>query len=297
MKTKIMGILNITPDSFSDGGKFRGNASGESFKPDMDIILKTAEQMIKDGASVLDIGGESTRPDGQSVSTEEEIERVVPVIEIIRKNFDVELSVDTYKAATAIEAVKAGASIVNDIGFMRLDEAMGETVAKLGVKYILMHNIFEKEMDKSVVNPKMIGKTVGSYVNPTQEESNVDESYVNQFFKELDEGVNRALSCGITAENLILDPGIGFNKTYEQNLWIMGKMRELCKLDYPILLGVSRKSVIGNTLNLPVSERLEGTMATSVMAAIAGVKYLRVHDVKENARAVAMAEKLMESGF
>jgi len=290
MKTKIMGVLNITPDSFSDGGLFSQANSDKVFKPDIDKVLYRAKTMIEDGAEVLDIGGESTRPDGASVSSQEEIERVVPVIEAIKKNFDIELSVDTYKAKTAELSVNAGADIVNDIGFMELDPDMGSTVAKLGVKYILMHNVAPEDItskDKNIINPVLVSSSV---------RTSDKESYVNQYIMEIKDGIKRAENVGILAKNLILDPGIGFNKSYEQNLMIMGELRRLCKLGYPVLLGVSRKTVIGNTLDLPVNERLEGTIATSVLAAMEGVEYLRVHDVKENYRAVKMALKLKEYG-
>lgn len=293
MNTQIMGILNVTPDSFSDGGRFGINGI------EIDKVLKTAEEMITDGAAILDIGGESTRPDGASVSAEEEIERVVPVIEAIKKNFNTVISVDTYKAVTAKEAVKAGASIINDIGFMKFDSDMGKTAASLGVEYILMHNVAPKIIDEPSKDNKSSALTAveSGIVNPKLKTGDYGESYVNRYFEELNMGIEEALKAGILKDNLIIDPGIGFNKTYEQNLAIMAKMDKLCKLGYPVLLGVSRKSVIGNTLGLPVDERLEGTIATSVMAALSGVKYLRVHDVKENTRAVRMAEKLLEYGY
>lgn len=253
MKTKIMGILNVTPDSFSDGGKYYDN------KNHLDITLKHVEEMIKDGASVIDVGGESTRPGFSVVPKEEEIERVIPVIEAIKKNFNTEISVDTYKAEVAMEACKAGASIINDIGMGMLDENMFKTVAQTGLKYVLMHN---KENYSSLID-------------------------------DMKEAIEKARTAGILDSNLILDPGIGFNKTYEDNIREFKNMTHLKALGYPILIGVSNKSMIGNALELPIGDRLEGTIATSVMATMWGADYIRVHDVRANARAIKMTEKVL----
>lgn len=251
MVTSVMGILNITPDSFSDGGKHNVDR--------MDEILRTVESMIADGADIIDVGGESTRPDAVLVNADEESERVIPVIENIRDRFDITVSVDTYKASVARQSVGAGASIINDIGMGQKDTDMFETAAELGCKYVLVHN------NKNYVNL-------------------IDDMHLS---------IAKALKAGIKKDNLILDPGIGFNKTYEQNIAEFKNIPKLCKLGYPILIGVSNKSMIGNTLELPVGQRLEGTIATSVMAVMMGAGYIRVHDVRANVRAIKMAEAIL----
>ncbi|MCR5502444.1 MAG: dihydropteroate synthase [Lachnospiraceae bacterium] len=281
MITTVMGILNVTPDSFSDGGNC----------PDVSTALFRTEEMIREGAGIIDVGGESTRPGAVRVPMEEEIERVTPVIEAIKARFDIPVSVDTYKAGTAEAAIRAGASIVNDISGLRADPDLGRVVSKTGVIYVLTHNVPGADT--------------------------VDENYVNRFCAEMKELTANALSFGIDPEKIILDPGIGFNKTQEENLALLRSIGELCKLSfragYPDkekkdgadkeknagvftpgwLLGVSRKSVIGYVLDLPVEERLEGTLALTVHAVLSGVRYIRVHDVKENVRAVRMAEALI----
>lgn len=255
MKTKVMGILNVTPDSFSDGGKYCDNAKH------LDVTLKHVEEMINDGAAIIDVGGESTRPGYISVPKEEELQRVIPVIEAIKSNFDIEISIDTYKAEVAKEACNKGASIINDIGMGKMDENMFKTVAVTGAKYILMHN--KKDYTSMIDDMK--------------------------------QSVEEAQAAGILREKLILDPGIGFNKTYEENIREFKNMPLLRELGYPILIGVSNKSMIGNALDLPISERLEGTIATSVMSVMWGADYIRVHDVKANVRAIKMAEAVLYS--
>lgn len=249
---EICGIINITPDSFSESERLY---DGKNIK--MDRVLSITEKMISDGASVIDIGGESTRPGATEVTDVEEIYRIAPVIEKVKEHFNITVSADTYKVSTAKAAIKAGADIINDIGMMRGD--MAKVIAESGKKYVLVHN---------------------------------KENYVN-LIDDMQNAVSMALRAGIARDNLILDPGIGFNKSYEQNVAEIRNVEELCKLAYPVLLGVSNKSVIGNTLNLPVDERLEGTLAVSVYAALKGVKYIRVHDVAANVRAVRMIERIM----
>lgn len=255
-KTYIMGILNVTPDSFSDGGSFYH----------VEHALKHAEDMVKKGAHILDIGGESTRPGYTRISEEEEIERIVPIISAIKKNIDVPISVDTYKSRVAEAAILAGADLINDIWGLKWEAAMAEVIAKYQVPCCLMHN-------------------------------RKDQNY-QDFFKDvridLQETIEIAEKAGIAKEKIILDPGVGFAKTYEQNLEVLRRMGELKELGFPLLLGTSRKSVIGLTLDLPVEERLEGTLVTTVMAVEQGCSFVRVHDVLENARAIEMAEAILK---
>lgn len=255
----IMGILNVTPDSFSDGGKWN----------EIDKALKRVEQMIGDGASIIDIGGESTRPGYVPVKPEEEVERIAPFIEKINETFSVAISVDTYKAYVAECAIKAGAHMINDIWGFKGDDEMAKVVAKYNVPCCIMHN----------------------RDNKLRPYSNLLEDVIN----DLKGSINLGLSAGVSKENIILDPGIGFGKTLEDNLSIMNNLEKLGKLGYPMLLGTSRKSMIGLTLDLPVEDRLEGTIATTVLGVMKGCSIVRVHDVKENYRALKMTRAIMEA--
>ncbi len=250
-----MGILNVTPDSFSDGGSFYR----------VEDALKHAEDMVKKGAHILDIGGESTRPGYTQISEEEEIERIVPIISAIKTNIDIPISVDTYKSKVAEAAILAGADLINDIWGLKYDPAMAEVIAKYQIPCCLMHNRKNKEY----------------------------QDFFAEVLTDLQESVEIARNAGIAKENIILDPGVGFAKTYEQNLEVIRRVGEFKKLGYPILLGTSRKSVIGLTLDLPVEERLEGTLVTTVMAVEQGCGFVRVHDVLENARAMKMTEAII----
>ena len=253
-KTYIMGILNVTPDSFSDGGKYQS----------MDSALFKAEEMIRDGATILDIGGESTRPGYIPVSEAEEMERVLPVVEAIKKRFEIAVSVDTYKSSVAESAILAGADLINDIWGLKADSKMAEVIAKHQVACCLMHNRENTE-----------------YVN-----------FLEDVQKDLRESLLLAKKAGISTENIILDPGVGFAKNYEQNLEVIRNLGKIKELGYPVLLGTSRKSVIGLTLDLPSEERVEGTLVTTVAAVAQGAAFVRVHDIKENARAIQMAEAI-----
>lgn len=257
--TYIMGILNVTPDSFSDGGKFNN----------IDAALKHAEEMINDGADIIDVGGESTRPGYTLLSDDEEIERVVPVIERLAKEIDVPISVDTYKSKVAQEAVKAGAHLVNDIWGLKYDEKMAEVIAANEVACCLMHN---RNLQENPYN-----------------------NLLNDVLNDLQECVNIAHKAGIGDDKIILDPGIGFGKDLQMNLKVMNNLELLNILGYPVLLGTSRKSMIGLTLELPAGERVEGTITTTVMGVMKGCSFVRVHDVKENKRAVMMAEAILGS--
>ena len=256
-KSYVMGILNVTPDSFSDGGKFN----------QIDAALKHAEEMIRDGADVIDIGGESTRPWGYTkISDEEETGRVVPVIEAVKKEFGIPISVDTYKSGVAEAAAQAGADLINDIWGLKYDPHMSEVIAKSGLACCLMHNRDNTEY----------------------------RNFMEDMKQDLRETIALAKAAGIADDKIILDPGVGFAKSYENNLEVIRRLKEFNELKYPVLLGTSRKSVIGLTLDLPAAERVEGTIVTTVMAVEAGCMFVRVHDVKENHRAIQMAEAILD---
>lgn len=254
-KTYIMGILNVTPDSFSDGGKFRA----------VDEALFHVEEMLAQGCDIVDIGGESTRPGYTFVPVQEEIERVVPVIEAVKARFDVPVSLDTYKYEVAEAGILAGADLINDIWGLQYDEGqMAQVIAKHGVACCLMHN--RKEA--------------------------VYQQFLPEVLADLQESAEIALQAGIDKDKIILDPGVGFGKTYEHNLEVLRYLPDFNVLGYPMLLGTSRKSVIGLTLDLPASEREEGTLVTTVDAVRAGWNFVRVHNVKANARAIKMAQAI-----
>jgi len=256
--TYVMGILNVTPDSFSDGGKWN----------DRDAALKHVEQMLVEGMDVLDIGGESTRPGYTMLSEEEEIARVVPILEAVKERFDVPVSLDTYKSKVAWAGIKAGADMINDIWGLKYDPNMARVIATSGLPCCLMHN--RKEADY--------------------------REYMRDVGTDLAETLWLAKKAGIREDGIILDPGVGFGKTYENNLEIINRLEELSVLGYPLLLGCSRKSVIGLTLELPAEERLEGTLATTVLAVMKGCMFVRVHDIKENVRAIRMTEAILNAG-
>ena len=255
-KTYIMGILNLTPDSFSDGGRFNNR----------DAAMKQVEKMMDEGADIIDIGGESTRPGYQKITEEEEIHRTAPIIELVKDRFDIPVSIDTYKANVARAALQAGADMVNDIWGLKYDSAMAGVIAESNVACTLMHN----------------RENTGYY------------NFMEDVKSDLRETLDIANGAGIAEDKIILDPGVGFAKTYEHNLEIICKLKELDELGFPILLGTSRKSVIGLALDLPVEERLEGTLVTTVLGVEAGCAFVRVHDVLPNKRAVRMAEAIRE---
>lgn len=254
-RTYIMGILNVTPDSFSDGGKFN----------QMDAALYHAEEMIRDGADIIDVGGESTRPGHVVISDEEEISRIAPIIEAIKSRMDIPISIDTYKGKVTEAALKAGADLVNDIWGFKFDHKVAELTAQYGAACCLMHNRSE----------------------PTYQD------YLNDVVADLKECVRIAKDVGISDDKIILDPGVGFGKTYQMNLEIINHVDVLHSLGFPILLGTSRKSVIGQTLNLPTDQRVEGTLATTVVGVLKGCAFVRVHDIKENKRVIQMTEAIM----
>ncbi|HBJ2615211.1 TPA: dihydropteroate synthase [Clostridium botulinum] len=258
---KVMGIINCTPDSFYEGSR----------KKSIEEALKTAEKMLKEGAEILDIGGESTRPGSDPVDEEEEIKRVVPVIREIKNRFkDAIISIDTYRANTAKAAIGAGADIVNDISAMKYDENMVKVVKEYNVPVILMH---------------VKGKPKDMQIDP------VYGDLMKEIHFYFSERIDYCTIHGITKNKIILDPGIGFGKTVEHNLKIMNRIEELKSFNLPVLLAASRKATIGKVLgDLPTEERLEGTIALSCLAVDSGLQMVRVHDVKENVRAIRMLE-------
>lgn len=256
--TYVMGILNVTPDSFSDGGKF----------DQLDAALHHVEEMIREGADIIDVGGESTRPGYEQISEGEEIARVVPVIEQIKARFDIPVSLDTYKEPVATAGIQAGVDLINDIWGLKGDEKMAAVIAKSGLPCCLMHN--RKEA--------------------------VYQNYIQDVLADLEETLEIAEKAGIARDKILLDPGIGFAKTYEQNLLLLQQLETMHSFGCPILLGTSRKSVIGLTLNVPAQERMVGTVATTVLGVIKGCSFVRVHDIKENVQAIKMTEAILYEG-
>ncbi|KNY27419.1 dihydropteroate synthase [Pseudobacteroides cellulosolvens] len=254
-KTYIMGILNITPDSFSDGGKYY----------DVDDAINRAREMIVNGADIIDVGGESTRPGFQPVEPIEEIRRVVPIIERLSREFDIPISIDTSKAMVAKEALRAGAHIVNDIWGLQVDENMASVVSEYGAGIVMMHNRQNKE-----------------YTN-----------LMADIIDFLQRSIKIAQKAGIKRDSMAIDPGIGFGKTFEHNLQVIKDLEQLGALQLPILLGTSRKGFIGNILDLPVDDRVEGTGATVAIGIAYGADIVRVHDVKEMARTARMADAII----
>ena len=254
-RTLIMGILNMTPDSFSDGGRYNA----------VDTALERARQLIQDGADIIDVGGESTRPGYEQISSEEEIERVVPIIEFLAQEVNVPISIDTYKADVARAALKAGAHIINDIWGAKADPDMAKVAADTGAPIILMHN----------------------------REAKPYQDFMRDALNDLYESIQLVKGAGVKDGQIILDPGIGFAKTLEENLLMMRNLRIITSLGYPVLLGTSRKSMIGHTLQLPVEERVEGTIASVCLGIQQGCSIMRVHDVKENARAARMMDAML----
>jgi len=254
-RTLVMGIVNVTPDSFSDGGKFIGPRQA----------VEQALRLVQDGADIIDIGGESTRPTAAVVEAAEEWERIRPVLESLVKEVPVPVSVDTYKAEVAQKALDMGAHMINDIWGLKADPAIAGVVAAFGVPVVIMHN------QKGTEYRDLVGDVIWS----------------------LRESVDIAEQAGVAGDQIIIDPGIGFGKTTEQNLELMRRLRDFASLGKAVLLGTSRKSMIGNTLGLPVGERLEGTAASVALGIAYGVDIVRVHDVKEMVRVARMTDAMV----
>lgn len=257
-KTYIMGILNTTPDSFSDGGKYNS----------IDQAVEHAKEMVENGADIIDIGGESTRPGYTVISEEEEIERVVPIIEAISKYVSVPISIDTYKAKVAQRAIEAGAHIINDIWGAKADDKMAAVAAEYNVPIILMHNRHDRNYS----------------------------FFIRDVLNDLYESINIVKQAGVRDDQIILDPGIGFAKDLKENILMMQNLDTLTALGYPVLLGTSKKSMIGQALDLPVNERMEGTGATVCYGIQKGCQFIRIHDVKEMSRMAKMMDVLMGKG-
>ena len=254
-RTLIMGILNVTPDSFSDGGRFKEPVSA----------LRQAYQMAEEGADIIDVGGESTRPGSKIVPAEEELKRVLPVVRSLLKEIKIPISLDTYKAEVAKCALEEGVHMINDVWGFKADPNIAKVTASYDVPVCLMHNRSEA----------------------------VYKDLISEVITDLRESVNIALGAGMLPENIVLDPGIGFGKTLEHNLLMMHHLVRLKELNFPLLLGTSRKSMIGKTLDLPVEERIEGTAATVALGIAAGVNIIRVHDIKEMRRVAIMTDAMV----
>lgn len=253
--TYVMGILNVTPDSFSDGGKYNT----------LDQALFHAQEMVDQRVDIIDVGGESTRPGYTMISDEEEIQRTVPVVEALKERFEVPISIDTYKSKVAKANIKAGVDLINDIWGLKYDEKMAKVIADAKLPCCLMHNRKEADYKK----------------------------FLKEMKADLKESIRLAKEAGIKNKRIILDPGVGFGKTYENNLEAIRCLDVLEEMGYPVLLGTSRKSVIGLSLDLPSEERVEGTLVTTVFGVMQGAAFVRVHDVKENKRAITMAEAIL----
>lgn len=254
----IMGILNVTPDSFSDGGKWT----------DIEKTKKHTADMIEEGAAIIDVGGESTRPGHVQISIQEEIDRVVPAIEMIKKNFDIPVSIDSYKGQVVEAALKAGADMVNDIWGLKYDRKVADLIARYQVPCCLMHNRGKADYGQ----------------------------FMDDMCRDMRDSLAIAKEAGIADSQIILDPGVGFGKTYENNLTAINQLEKLSALGYPVLLATSRKSVIGTALDLPTDQRVEGTIVTTVLGVQKKAAFIRVHDIKENLRAIRMTQAIMREG-
>lgn len=251
----IMGILNVTPDSFSDGGSFNN----------IDKALFHTEEMISQGADIIDVGGESTRPGHIQISSEEESERVYPILSAIKKNFDIPVSLDSYKS-DVITANLCHIDMINDIWGLKYDNKMAQTAAKADIPYCLMHN--RKSIDY--------------------------ENFFTDFISDIKDSLDIAEKAGMDKNKIILDGGVGFGKTYEQNLQVINRTDELCRLGYPVMVATSRKSVIGLTLDNEVGQRATGTAVTTAIGVIKGASFVRVHDITENCDAIKMTKSILE---
>ena len=254
----VMGILNVTPDSYSDGGKWNN----------LEAARQHTAQMIQEGASIIDVGGESTRPGHVQISVQEEIDRVLPVIELIKQNFDIPVSIDSYKSEVVEAALKAGADLVNDIWGLKYDGKVADLIARYQVPCCLMHNREKAEY----------------------------HNFLDDMCQDMRDSLAIAKGAGIRDDQIILDPGVGFGKTDEHNLAAIRHLDRLVELGYPVLLATSRKGVIGRALDLPTDQRVEGTVVTTVFGVEQGASFVRVHDVKENLRAIRMTQAILRGG-
>jgi len=258
----IMGVLNVTPDSFSDGGKFSN----------INDAIDHALFMVESGADILDIGGESSRPGAEPVSVDDEIDRVIPVIEAIRRKVDIPVSIDTVKSEVAKAAIKAGADIINDVSALNNDEKIGKIAAKKNVPLILMH---------------MRGTPMDMQINTNYTD------LIKEIYDFLYVSTEKAIKIGVKPENIIIDPGIGFGKSVDGNYAVLKELNRFKELGYSLMVGVSRKSFIGKTLDVDIDQRLEGSIAAAIYAVLNGADIIRVHDVHETKRALTILEKVV----
>lgn len=274
-RTYVMGILNVTPDSFSgDGIITKGDA--------VQVAVEQARNFLTCGADILDVGGESTRPGSAPVNADEEMERVIPIVRALKNNFpEAIISIDTYKAQVAEEALRAGAQIINDVWGLRADDGLALVAAKYKTPVILMHN---RSNPASVEIREKFGN---AYIGAEY------ENLIEDVKRELLNSVELARKAGVAESHIVLDPGVGFGKTREHNLELIDRLNEIRELEYPILLGTSRKSFIGFTLDLPADQRVEGTAATVAVGITRGADIIRVHDVKEMARVAKMTDAIV----
>ncbi len=278
-RTYIMGVINVTPDSFSGDGLLA--AAGGDWQQ---AAVEQGRRLVESGADILDVGGESTRPGAQAVSAEEEMRRVIPVIRWLAAELDALISVDTYRASTAQAAFQAGAHILNDVWGLRLDPGLAETAARWHAPVVLMHN--RSSWAHAEIKERLGGRYVGIPY----------ENLLEDICRELLESVALARAAGIADESIILDPGIGFGKTVEQNLELINRLDEICSLGYPVLVGPSRKSFIGYTLDLPPGQREEGTAAAVSVSILRGASIIRVHQVEMMARVARMTDAILHAG-
>ncbi|MBN2076230.1 MAG: dihydropteroate synthase [Dehalococcoidales bacterium] len=267
-RTYIMGIINMSPESFSGDGI-----------SNVDAALEQARRFVSEGADILDVGGESTRPGLASISTDEEINRVIPVIECLRREVEVPISIDTSKLEVAEQAIKVGAVMLNDQWGLKTEPRLAELAVKEGIPIVLMSN----QRDKGDYDAAA-GRDISHY-----------QDVMSEVKSTLRQGIELALGAGITPDNIIIDPGIGFGKTWQQDLEIIRRLRELRELGKPILLGTSRKSLIKQVLNLPAGERVEGTAATVAIGIANGADVVRVHDVREMVRVCRMSDAIIRT--
>jgi dihydropteroate synthase len=271
VKTYVMGVVNVTPDSFS----------GDGLGDDVEAAIAQAERMVQEGADLIDIGGESTRPGSQPVAEEEELRRVIPVVAGAHERTGAVIAIDTYRGRVAEEALGAGASMINDVWGLRMDPQLGEVAARHNAPLVLMHN---RSRPKDAVQTERLG---GRYLGVEYDD------LMGDIIRELRESIDLALEAGVERDKLIVDPGVGFGKTVDQNLRLLARMAELKVLGRPILLGASRKSFIGYTLDLPVEERVEGTGAAVAVGIVNGADIVRVHDVREMVRVARMTDAIV----
>jgi dihydropteroate synthase len=272
-KTYVMGIINVTPDSFSGDGILTGS---EVQKKALDQV----RSFINSGVDIIDIGGESTRPGSQVISWREEVDRVIPIIEAVRKETYLPISVDTYKSDVAEVALVSGADWINDVWGLRADPNMAVLAARTQAPVILMHN--RSKPSEAVLQSRLGGRYIGSVYN----------DLLGDISTELLDSVKIATRAGIQKDHIILDPGIGFGKTIDQNLELINRLDEICTLGFPVLIGPSRKSFIGYTLDLPPSDRIEGTAAAVAVGIVRGASIIRVHDVMQIVRVARMTDAI-----